>query len=77
MNEEKYLIILKGDYKTSEISLYDKTDARVQIQFENSKQFRLDLHRFRTNESDEERRLKVLLTPLRNISVYQLLTQIE
>ncbi|WP_068779278.1 AAA domain-containing protein [Paenibacillus sp. GM2] len=38
MDEEKYLIILKGDDRTSEISSYDKTDSRVQIQFKSSTQ---------------------------------------
>ncbi len=71
MDQERFMMIVKGDDKTQDISSYEKDHENNPEQLKRDKKkedifikFGMKLERFRTNESGEEQRIRELLSSM-------------
>ncbi|RAR39401.1 hypothetical protein [Paenibacillus sp. MDMC362] len=71
MDQERFMMIVKGDDKTQDISSYEKDHENNPEQLKRDekkeeifKKFGMKLERFRTNESGEEQRISELLSSM-------------
>lgn len=71
MDQERFMMIVKGDDKTQGVSSYEKDHENNPEQLKRDekkeeifKKFGMKLERFRTNESGEEQRIRELLSSM-------------